>query len=324
MGFAAPRVKYAWGWGSTRTTKNLTEGVAAIKGTAPIFDPILEGTGGRELVRASAGVPDVSWRVGGSYHVAQARTLFTPSWVCKWLDALFEDTSVGIPTGYSRTYDIEDVPALPATFASLYKWTAKAENDVVQCLYGGIVRGFTIECSYLGAVYFTPDIAFAFVDEAVSGVSSSAAWDLPSTGTCTPVLTSELMVLFNDGSGLNQFYFVRSLSFTGSWESIPIFWDDQEPSRITRGKRKLTGQIEIRDIDDEVEKWNGYLKNGTTLFFALIKSGAVTFNLNLKLTGGGDVFEAGTRLGRYSFELISPTSGSYQYPFSISLTPGRA
>lgn len=321
-GFATRRVKYAIGIGADRTVKDLDEGLPVVQGALLDIASVTDGITAPLVSKATPGILDSSFDIGSIYYTVTPSLVWSPSSAVRILDALFESTVAGAGPTYTRAYVPSAVPAIPADFVSFWKWVAKAANTVSQCAYGGIVKGFTLSADDHGPLIFTPELVFAFKDDSVAGMAADAGWDLPATGDLAPWLGASRAMLYRTGSGAYLTAALRSFRLTASWEIAPHFYSSINPDRIDRSELKMDGEITFRDTADEVEVWNAYCKNKTTVELLLVDTvSGCTLSVACKIHAPAEGDDGTSRLGQYNFTLVETSALA---PFTLSVLPDRA
>lgn len=322
-GLSVRRIKYALGVGADRTAKDLDEGAPVLmQGDPPVIDQVIDGTTAPLVTKGSPGIDCDSFDLGSVYYACSFPMVFSPSASVRILDALFEDTVPGSASAYMRAYAPSAVPAEPADFVSLWKWTAKDGNAVCKCFYGGIVKGFTLEGSEHGAAVFTPELVFSYRDNAVASVESDAGWALPTAGDLAPWLSSNQLLFFRAlGAASYTQAKLRSWRVTASWETTPHFYSGANPDRITRGALRMDGEFTLRDASNEIVTLDALLEAKTTLDIFILDTGsASTILMACKLHAGSDPGDGVTLLGKYNFTMVETSTVG---PFVLTVLPDR-
>jgi hypothetical protein len=325
---SSQRIKYAWGYGSTRTTLTYDEG-APVKGDVHVpIEKVIDGTSAPTVNQATPGILAGHVDIGGIYYLARVPMIWSPSHAKTVLDVLYENNTPGGSPTYTRTYDLSEVPSEPGEWMCFWKWTAKANNAVCQAARGGVVRGFALEIPQRGATTFTPEIAFYHKNDDLVGWQSGAFWDLPTTGECSPLLSSQVSLHHGEaGGGSTALAGFRGARITASWAIFPKFWASQEAHKISRGKVAITGEVTFRDTDDEIEVFNAYVEDQTVVKFILsdaIGGTGTGIIFNARIMSGGGYEAGGTRLGSYTLLMVRAESGGTPAPLAITISPDRA
>ena len=320
MSLPSSRINYAIGaaaWGS----KAQQEGLLVIDHCEP--EQVIDSPNSVEVAKSQRMPDGQDCSIGSLYYVWNLSTVFTPAHAILLLDKFFEGTTVGVAPGYARAYQAEDILSEPLTpYLNVWKKTAKEGHDHNLCCYNGLVTGISLSKSPGKAMTLGARCAFG----ARSLIEADPGhWAIDRAhGAINPPIEGAILCLIASPGGTYTIFKVTDFNINLSCEFTPHFWGSQNPDRWTRGKVALSGDIQLRDITDEIETLTSWLEDSTSKSAWLYFGSTASLYLNLKIVGGGAAEDEITRNGKFNFTGIYESTATYPSGFRFALTPGRA
>jgi hypothetical protein len=314
----ASGISYAIGaaaWGA----KAQQEGLMVTEHSEP--EQVTDTQNSHEVAKSQR-MPDArDCSIGTLYYLWNLQTIFTPAHACLLLDKFFEGTAIGAASQYTRNYQAEDIFSEPATpYINLWKKTGKVGHDV--CCYNGLVTGISLAKSQgnamtLGARCAFGSRSFAEADPGLWAINRTSGDITP------PTIGSGLFFVATPGGSWTAFK-VTDFNVNLSGEFTPHFWGAQTPDRFTRGKVALAGDIQLRDIVDQVETFSAWLEGSTARSCWLYFGANASLRMNVKINSGGASEDEITRTGKFGFTGVYESAATYPSGFRFALSPGRA
>lgn len=320
MGISQRKISYAIG-AAAWDSKSAQEGLPVIEHFEP--EPVFDQSFSPMAAKAEPMPSGEDVRIGPVYYVCDVPVCFSPAHAILFLDKFFEGASIGGSPNYDRYYTAEDIQSEPdSPYINLWKKTSKEGHDHNLCLYNALVTGITITKEQGKTLRMSARCAFGArsMDESDPG-NWAIDW---ANGNTDSLVDGQISSYIGDpdGTGTSEYKFTR-FNIILSSDFNPHFFSSQNPDRFTRGKIHLAGELELRDIVDQVETFNNWMETSTSRKISIVLGSLAGLGIHCKLHAGGGAEDDVTRRGKYNLTGTYETDATYPTGYRFWVRAGR-
>jgi hypothetical protein len=320
LGLSETKICYAIGnaaWGA----KDITVGLPIVDHFEP--EPVIDAASA-PLLAQSASFPDGrDSKIGTMYYVADFKIPFTPAHGILLLNKFFESTIDEGTPDYGRYYHAEDINPVPQSpYLNIWKKLKKTGWNHNGCWSSGIVTGISISKAPNQPLLLGARCAFAKRDLGLADPGSTL-WPIDWTGDCTVPKDGNINFYCATPGGTFGLYRATSFNINLSCDFTPHFWGGMNPDAFTRGKIALTGDIELRDITNQVELFTAWLESSATRSIRIEMGNNICLRMNVNIPGGGASEDEITRNGKFGITGVAEETAGMPLAFELYVKPGK-